>query len=97
MVDRLAEDDANALLLATGLSTLKGLVLEPRPPETNMVFWELSDPRFTVSSFLASLEQNGVRALELGKGRIRAVTRFGITAQDVERAVEAVEKTLRAA
>jgi threonine aldolase len=96
MVDRLAEDHANARRLAQGLSALPGLILDPGPPETNMVFWELSDPRFTVPSFLAALERHGVRALELGKGRVRAVTHFGITARDVDAAIEAVGKTLQA-
>jgi len=96
MVDRLAEDHVMARRLAAGLGRLPGLRLDPLPPQTNIVFWELSDPRLPVATFLAALGREGVRVLELGKGRIRAVTHYGIGAAEIDAAVAAVAGALAA-
>lgn len=90
MVARLADDHATARLLAQGLQAVEGLELETASPPTNIVFWCLSDPDRSVSSFVTELAAEGLRVLELGKGRIRAVTHYGIGPGEVELAVEAV-------
>jgi threonine aldolase len=98
MVDRLAEDHANARRLAGGLSSVPGLRLDPALPETNMVFWRLEeDLGLAVESFLSALERQGVRVLELGKGRLRAVPHFGITADQIDRAVDVIAGAVRQA
>jgi threonine aldolase len=94
MVERQSEDHANARRLAAALSTLPGLQLDPEPPQTNIVFWSLDDPDRPVAGFLRDLEAEGVRVLQLGRGRIRAVTHFGITAEDVDRAAEVVRQAV---
>jgi threonine aldolase len=95
MIERLAEDHANARRLAAGLAAIPGLRLEPAVPETNMVFWTLEEPDRPVEPFLRALEQQGVRVLELGKGRLRAVPHYGITADHIDAAIEAVAGALR--
>jgi threonine aldolase len=92
MVERLAEDHTHARLLADALATVPGIRLDPQPPRTNIVFWRLDDPRRPVAGFLHDLEAAGVRTLELEPGRIRAVTHHGITAADVERAVQVIRQ-----
>jgi threonine aldolase len=92
MVERLAEDHANARRLAAGLEGLPGLRLDPMG-ETNMVFWRL-DPDLPVPAFVAALEGEGVRVLELGRGRLRAVTHHGIDEGHVDRAVAAIARVL---
>jgi threonine aldolase len=94
MVDRLAEDHAHARLLAAGLATLPGVILDPPVPETNIVFWRLAEPGLSVASFLAGLEEHGVRVGQLGEGRLRAVTHYGIRRADIETAVAAVREAL---
>ncbi len=42
MIDRLAEDHANAKLLAEGLAEIPGIVLDPSWIKTNIVFFDLS-------------------------------------------------------
>ena len=42
MVDRLAEDHANARRLAEGLAALPGVVLDPAQVQTNIVILELA-------------------------------------------------------
>ncbi|HSK77827.1 MAG TPA: low-specificity L-threonine aldolase [Thermoanaerobaculia bacterium] len=98
MIDRLAEDHANARRLADGLSSVPGLRLDPALPETNIVFWSLEeDLGLAVGTFLSTLERQGVRVLELGKGRLRAVPHFGITADQIDRAIDVIARAVRQA
>jgi threonine aldolase len=94
MVDRLAEDHRLARRLYDGLAAIDGIVVEPRPPETNIVFWRLADSHLDVASFIAALAARDVAVGELGRGRIRAVTHFGITVEDIEFAVDAVRQLI---
>ena len=94
MVDRLAEDHFLAHRLYQGLAEIEGLRVDPRPPETNIVFWALEDPGLQPASFIAALAERDVAVGELGRGRIRAVTHYGITCEDIEAAVEAVRQVL---
>ena len=41
MIERLADDHANARLLAQGLAQLDGIVIEPEVVETDIVIFEL--------------------------------------------------------
>ena len=97
MVDRLEEDHATARLLAAALRSLPGLVVDPAVPDTNMVFWRLADAELSAAAFISMLREEGVRVLELGAGRIRAVTHYGITARDVSRVAASVARTLERA
>jgi threonine aldolase len=94
MVDRLEDDHATALQLADGLRRVPGLVLDPPLPETNIVFWRLADPQTPVADFIAVLREEGVRVIELGAGRIRAVTHDGITPEDISHAIVAVARAI---
>jgi threonine aldolase len=93
MVDQLAEDHRHARLLYEGLRGI-GIVVDPAPPETNIVFWTLAEPGLSTAAFIAALRERGVAVGELGRNRIRAVTHFGITQEDVELAVEAVRQVI---
>jgi threonine aldolase len=93
MVGRLAEDHALARLLADGLSRLPGIELRGLP-QTNIVIWTVADPAITERSFITALAQEGVRVAELGKGRIRAVTHYGIGREEIERAVDAAARAV---
>lgn len=94
MVDRLREDHLNARRLGEGIRRLPGVRLDPGEVETNIVFWTLDGDRPHVSAVLQALEERGVRMLELDRGRIRAVTHYGIEPDDVARAVEVVGEVL---
>ena len=95
MVGRLAEDHVHARRLATGLREMKGLQVNLATVQTNILIFRVSDERFTWQSFLSALKQRGVRMGELGYGRIRAVTHYGITASDIDATVAAVADVLR--
>jgi len=96
MVDRLAEDHENARRLFLGLREIPGIVSGERPPESNIVFFETAVPGLSASAFLAALAERGVRAGELGQGRIRAVTHYGIGAEEVELALRAIRESMTA-
>jgi threonine aldolase len=92
MVDRLAEDHRTARLLFDGLAEVPSILRDPEPPETNIVFWGLADGPSAAGPFIAALALEGVAVGELGYGRIRAVTHYGINPEDIEIAVGAVAR-----
>jgi threonine aldolase len=93
MVDRLAEDHANATRLARELTGVPGVEVDPFP-QTNIVMFRLTGG--DVPSFLTAAAARGLSLAELGRGRIRAVTHHGITAADVDRAAQIVSDVLAA-
>jgi threonine aldolase len=91
MVDRLAEDHANAQILAEGISALPGIVLDPPRVETNIVVFSVGGPE-VAEAVAAALEREGVWVSNFGGGRLRMVTHLGITAADCHRAVDVLGK-----
>jgi threonine aldolase len=95
MVDRLAEDHANAARLAEGLAGVAGISLDLDSVQTNMVFFDLADESVPTRKFVERLEQEGVKLLSLGPRTIRVVTHYGINAQDIEHALLVIERVMR--
>jgi threonine aldolase len=95
MVERLAEDHANARRLADGLAGMPGITdLDPERVRTNFVFFELSRPELR-APFLEGLTAEGVGMLDYPGGtRIRAVTHYGIHEQDIAETLAAVRRVL---
>jgi threonine aldolase len=91
MVDRMAEDHANAKILAAGAASVPGAVLDPPDVQTNIVIIRLSSPR-AAETLAASLREAGVLVSNFGKGRLRMVTHYGITADHCRRAVAALRE-----
>ncbi|NTW97146.1 MAG: low-specificity L-threonine aldolase [Oscillochloris sp.] len=94
MVDRLADDHANARALAAGLADLPGLSIDLGLVQTNIVRFELSDPRLGVGDLLDRLRERGVLMGSMGGRTIRAVTHYGIDADAVEVALRALREAL---
>jgi threonine aldolase len=94
MVDRLAEDHANARLLAEGLARFPQIALDPAAVQTDIVFFGLRDTPLTPAGLVGALRERGVLMGTSYGGRIRAVTHYGIDAGDVEEVLEAVRETL---
>jgi threonine aldolase len=98
MVERLAEDHANARILAEGLANLSGLALQPETVESNMVFFDVrprDDGTNENAAFTRALAREGVLVSSGDGGRIRAVTHYGITADDITRVLAAAETALK--
>jgi threonine aldolase len=101
MIERLAEDHANARRLAEGLAGLPGI--EGRRPgtpfdlrvvRTNIVIFGLGPGRR--EPFLAALEGEGVAMIPFYGDTIRAVTHYGVDAADIDRTIEAARRALDA-
>jgi threonine aldolase len=83
MVDRLAEDHANARRLAEGLVRLGCFRVALDTVQTNIVMADLPSAE-AAAACTAMLGERGVLALHLGIRRIRFVTHFGVTASDID-------------
>ena len=104
MIDRLAEDHANARRLAVGLAGLTGVrspggiaqpedgPLDPDRFLTNFVLFRVDRDR---NAFLTAMGARGVLLVPYAHGQIRAVTHFGIAADDVDRVVASAAEVLR--
>jgi threonine aldolase len=89
-VDRLAEDHANAKVLARAVEETDGLSLESGPVETNLV-WIAVDPALgTAADVVARLREGGVLVSALGPQVLRACTHLDASREDVERAAEEI-------
>lgn len=87
MVDRLADDHANAKLLARGLAALPMVDLDPETIDTNIVIFGV---RGDWMGFARSMKQAGVLSTITAPGRLRMVTHDGIERADIEEALERV-------
>ncbi|HYM16826.1 MAG TPA: low-specificity L-threonine aldolase [Dehalococcoidia bacterium] len=85
MVDRLAEDHANAKLLARGLADLPMVQLDPDTVETNIVIFGV---RGDAAGLVRAFKQQAVLATMPGPDRIRMVTHYGIARADIDDALE---------
>ena len=88
MVERLSEDHANAQILATGLSQIAGLSIDPAHIQTNIVYAELT--QFNPTDFTARLKELGVLANGSATW-VRFVTHRGITTEDIQLALSIIE------
>jgi threonine aldolase len=95
MVDRLAEDHANAYRLAEGISRIRGLAAKPDHVRTNILFFDLVDQRFTDDEFIARLKKKGVLLHHAGPSNFRMVTHYGINEAHIETAIEALRAAMR--
>ncbi len=94
MIPRLAEDHANARILAEGLASFPQLAIDLATVQTNIVKFGLRDSRWASDGLVRALGERGLRVGDIGSGNIRAVLHYGIEAGDVEEALEIVGATL---
>jgi len=94
MIDRLAEDHANARRLAQGLAKIKGIRLAQDDVPTNIVMFHLS-PGLPVVEFCQGLERAGVKVGFRDGGPFRAVTHRMVSPSDIEQALVRIEAVCR--
>jgi threonine aldolase len=93
MVERLAEDHRTARILAEGLAELPNMHLDLDTVQTNLVIFGPRTPHPEGPSFAQELARAGVKIGDIGGGRFRAVTHYGISQADVHEAVCVMRKT----
>jgi threonine aldolase len=103
MIERLADDHANARRLAEALAGMPGITrLDPERVRTNFVLFGVGSPSWpddaagrdrvieARADFLDRLASRGVRMIEYPKGLIRAVPHYGVERADIETTISAV-------
>jgi threonine aldolase len=93
-VARLADDHANARLLAEAMAQLPGATVDLARVQTNIVLVDLTPPR-TAAETIAALKARGILALAFGPRRIRLVTHLDVDRAACVRAVEAFAAVLK--
>lgn len=103
MIDRLADDHANARRLAEGLAGLRGITsaggiaqpgggpLDPDRVRTNFVLFRVSGDQ---RAFIAAMRARDILVEEYAHGQIRAATHHDVSATDIETTVAAVSAVL---
>jgi threonine aldolase len=96
MIDRLAEDHANARRLAEGLSAIPGLQVEHETVQTNMVMFDILDRRWDAAALSGALSRAGVLCNAVGPRRIRLVTHKDVAGADIPEALDRMERVVKA-
>jgi threonine aldolase len=100
MVDRLAEDHANARALAEGLAKLPGLAIDLASVQTNIVIFRVERGTAATSAaataeMVAGCGARKVKIHAIGPTAIRCVTHKDIDAEDIGRTLEAFAEITR--
>lgn len=95
MVARLEEDHQTARALAAGIADLPGMQLDLETVQTNIVIFGPKNLPPEGSSFAQILARAGVKAGDIGSGRFRAVTHYGIAHNDIQEAIRIIRTVWR--
>ncbi|NMD34041.1 MAG: low specificity L-threonine aldolase, partial [Firmicutes bacterium] len=93
MVERLAEDHANARFLAEELASMPGIKIDPELVETNIVVAELTGMKAAL--FSEALRARAILANPVGPARIRFTTHKDISRADLEKALPQISDILK--
>ena len=100
MVERLAEDHEHCKQLAYGLADYLQIEIDVERVVTNIVNFAVlntQQQRLTheeTMQFLAKAQEHGVLMGTIGEGTIRAVTHYGLDAQDIQTALTGIRRAL---
>ena len=92
MVERLAEDHHNARILAEGLAELPGVQIDLDTVQTNLVIFTAENGRVDSTVLVKRLAAEGVQIGDLGGGRFRAVTHYGLATQHMYDALQIISR-----
>jgi len=90
----LLQDHANAKRLAVGLSQIPGFDCAPERIRTNLVYFGLPSD-VPARPFADRLRERGVKLNSVGEAKVRAVTHRMVEAEDIDRALEAIEEVVK--
>ncbi|MCJ2514027.1 MAG: beta-eliminating lyase-related protein, partial [Candidatus Thermoplasmatota archaeon] len=98
MVDRLEEDHRNARLLAMDLSKIEGIDIDLDTVQTNMVYFDvtklINNLGKSIEQFLNELASYGIRGSQedpANLNKIRFVTHYGISEEDIYTTINAIK------
>ena len=94
-IDRLADDHANARIVAAAVADVPGFTLTPREVESNLVWFEVDARHGSAKAVAGRLKDMGVLVAPLGANVIRAVTHLDVSHNDCLVAAAAIRKLAR--
>ena len=96
MIDRLADDHANAKKLAQGLAKIPGIIVQPDTVRTNMVFFALADDLpLSGKEVTAALQKRAnIWLSKLGPRTFRAVLHYWIGTEEVDLFLKTVREII---
>jgi threonine aldolase len=90
---RLAEDHANAQILAEAVRKAEGLSLWPEEVDTNIVIFRVEPKLGSAAEFAAELKGQGVWSLAIGPQQVRLVTHLDVNEAQCQRAGQTIVET----
>ena len=94
MIERLADDHANARRLAQGLAAIEGLNVDPDSIQTNIVIFEIDPSVGSAPEVLQALSEAGVKVTPSRSQTLRMVTHRQVDGADVEEALSRVAEVV---
>jgi threonine aldolase len=93
----LAEDHRNAKFLAEGLAAIRGISIDPKTVQTNIVIFDVSGTGLASSEFSQRLKAAGVLLNGINPRQMRAVTHYDVDRAACETALRAIAETAASA
>ena len=92
MVERMQEDHDSARYIATRMAEMKGISVDPEHIQTNIIRFRV--PPQTGNHIASRLKEEGVY-INGGDSDLRLVTHYGVTNEDYEFAISALDRVMR--
>jgi threonine aldolase len=93
-IERLAEDHANARLIALRLAGLRGVLLDLKTVETNIVIFRMAEGAPDAASIVARAREKGVLVSAFGPRTLRAVTHLDVTRMECAEAADRLARII---
>jgi threonine aldolase len=92
----LPKDHENAQLLAQGLAQIRGIQIDPKKVQTNIVIFDVGQTRLGAPQFVEKLNHREVLTGAVDATRIRVVTHRDVSRADCEQAVRVIGEVVGA-
>ena len=105
MLDQIREDHENAMRLADGINEIEGLVIAPENIKTNILYFdiekgkdrgeELARQTKNIDMYPFKITLDNILFFESRPSRFRLVTHYGITRDDIEKALVTLKNMVK--
>jgi threonine aldolase len=95
MMERLKEDHKNARILGEGLANISGIKVDLETVQTNMVYFDLQESGIDTYQFLPKLAKYNILGLPRPPTKVRLVTHYGISEEDIYATIKAIKEIVR--
>ena len=85
---------AGAYNLITYLAEMPGISINPDHIHTNIIFFEITREGMKPEKFVQQIDAAGIRMLPVGAQKVRAVTHYHITSEDIDQALDVISKVM---